>query len=56
MINNINTGNTLKKIEKATVVNNKGCSVCSIGAICLADGPVPDFEIAGVTAVFTAFG
>ena len=56
MIKNNKINNPSVKIEKATVVNNKGCSVCAIGAICLADGPIPDFEIAGVSAVFTAFG
>ncbi|MEX2803795.1 subtilosin A family bacteriocin [Streptococcus sp. H31] len=56
MIMDVKTDNALAKIEKATVVNNKGCSVCAIGAICLADGPVPDFEVAGISAVFTAFG
>jgi subtilosin-A len=56
MIKNNKIDNPSVKIEKATVVNNKGCSVCAIGAVCLADGPIPDFEIAGVSAVFTAFG
>lgn len=56
MIKNVKTDNELVKMEKATIVNNKGCSVCAVGAVCLADGPVPDFEIAGVSAVFTAFG
>ena len=45
-----------KDMEKAMIVNNKSCSVCAIGAACLADGPIPDFEIAGVSAIFTAFG
>ncbi|MGS6421023.1 subtilosin A family bacteriocin [Enterococcus lactis] len=45
-----------KAMEKAMIVNNKSCSVCAIGAACLADGPIPDFEIAGVSAIFTAFG
>lgn len=41
------------KIEKASVVNNKGCSVC---AVCLSDGPIPDFEIVGITSLFTVAG
>lgn len=43
-------------MEKAKIINNKKCSVCAVGAACLADGPVPDFEVASVSAVFTAFG
>ena len=44
------------KIEKATVVNNKGCSVCAVGAACLSDGPIPDFEVVGITSLFTVAG
>jgi subtilosin-A len=43
-------------IERAEIVNNKFCSSCAIGAICLADGPVPDFEIAGIEGVMAVFG
>lgn len=37
-------------MKKAVIVENKGCATCSIGAACLVDGPIPDFEIAGATA------
>lgn len=40
------------KVEEAKIVENKGCSACAIGAMCLADGPIPDFEIAGVLAIY----
>lgn len=43
-------------VEKAKIVENKGCSACAVGALCLADGPIPDFEIAGVSAVFGVTG
>lgn len=39
-------------IEKATIVQNKYCSACAAGAICLADGPVPDFEVAAIAGLF----
>lgn len=41
-----------KTIEKATIVQNKYCSACSAGALCLADGPIPDFEVAAVAGLF----
>ncbi|WP_286010105.1 subtilosin A family bacteriocin [Clostridium sp. Marseille-Q2269] len=41
-----------KNIEKAQIIDNKYCASCSIGAICLADGPVPDFEVAGIAALY----
>lgn len=41
-----------KTIEKATIVQNKYCNACAAGALCLATGPVPDFEIAAVAGVF----
>lgn len=44
---------TCPKIEKATVVNNKGCNVCDWSGLF---DPIPDFEIAGVSAVFNVFG
>ncbi len=39
-------------IEKATIVQNKYCNACAAGALCLVDGPVPDFEVAAVAALF----
>ncbi|MBV2241085.1 subtilosin A family bacteriocin [Bacillus inaquosorum] len=42
--------------EKAVIVENKGCATCSIGAACLVDGPIPDFEIAGATGLFGLWG
>jgi len=41
-----------KTIERATIVQNKYCNACAAGALCLLDGPVPDFEVAGVAGVF----
>ena len=44
------------KVEKAKIVENKGCAACAVGAACLADGPIPDFEIAGVVGVYGVTG
>ena len=44
------------KVEKAKIVENKGCPACAVGAACLADGPIPDFEIAGVVGVYGVTG
>lgn len=44
------------KVEEAKIVENKGCSACAIGAACLADGPIPDFEVAGVLAIYGVTG
>lgn len=41
-----------KKIEKATIVQNKYCSACATGALCLADGPIPDFEVVAIASLF----
>lgn len=38
------------KEAKITLVN--GCSICTSSSLCLLDGIVPDFEVAGVTLVF----
>ncbi|MCP1182727.1 MAG: subtilosin A family bacteriocin [Paenibacillus sp.] len=43
-------------MEKAIIVANKGCAACSIGAACLIDGPLPDFEILGITGTFGLVG
>jgi len=43
------------KIEKATIVNNKYCASCSIAALCLLDGPIPDFEAAALSGLFGLF-
>lgn len=43
-------------MEKAKVIENKGCSVCSVAAACLATLGLPDFELAAISGVFTAFG
>ncbi|WPX09668.1 subtilosin A family bacteriocin [Anaerocellum danielii] len=35
--------------------SSKGCAACSLCAICLSDGPIPDFEgfaIAGIAGLF----
>jgi len=37
---------------KAQIVNNSRCAACAIGALCLADGPLPDFELIGLYALF----
>lgn len=39
-------------IEPAKVVMNKYCNACSVGALCLLDGPAPDFEIATIAALY----
>lgn len=39
-------------MEQGVMVSNKGCSACAVGAACLADGPIPDFEVAGITGTF----
>lgn len=41
-----------KTIEKATIVQNKYCNACAAGTLCLLDGPVPDFELVGIAALF----
>lgn len=48
-------GNT-QWLKKAVIAENKGCATCSIGAVCLVDGPIPDFEIGGVTGLFGLWG
>ena len=48
--------NQYNVMEEAMSVENKGCSVCAIGAVCLADGPIPDFEICGVSGIFGIWG
>ena len=37
---------------RAQIVNNNRCSICAVGALCLADGPLPDFELGGLYALF----
>ena len=44
------------EMEQAKSVENKGCSACAVGAACLADGPIPDFEFAGLTGLFGLWG
>lgn len=39
-------------VEKAKIVENKFCAGCAWAAVCLADGPIPDFEIAGISALY----
>ncbi|WFR60267.1 subtilosin A family bacteriocin [Anaerocolumna sp. AGMB13025] len=39
-------------MEKAMIVENKYCAACSIGAACLVDGPIPDFEVAAIAGLF----
>lgn len=41
-----------KEVESPLFVNNKFCAACSIGAACLADGPIPDFEVAAIAGLF----
>ncbi|AKP46487.1 MULTISPECIES: subtilosin A family bacteriocin [Bacillus] len=43
-------------MKRGVIVENKGCSACSIGALCLADGPVPDFEVAAISGTFGLVG
>ena len=42
--------------EKAQVVFNNGCAACAVGAVCLADGPIPDAEIVGLMGLEGIFG
>ncbi|MGN0145485.1 MAG: subtilosin A family bacteriocin [Clostridium sp.] len=42
-------------MEKGVVRNAKGCAACSVGAACLADGPIPDFEVAGLLGLYGIF-
>lgn len=42
----------MNNLEKAKIVNNKYCASCSVGALCLLDGPIPDFEVAGIAGLF----
>jgi len=39
-------------MEKAMIINNSSCSACAVGVLCLADGPIPDFEVAGLLALY----
>ena len=48
--------NQFNSMEPAKSVENKGCHACAIGAVCLADGPVPDFEVAAVYGLFHIWG
>ena len=43
-------------MEEAKSVENRGCSVCAIGAACLADGPIPNFEFVGIEGIFGLWG
>lgn len=49
---NIMIDNKSNEIEMPLFVNNKYCSTCSIGSLCLLDGPIPDFEVAGIAGLF----
>ena len=44
------------EMEEALVVEKKSCSACAIGAACLADGPIPDFEVAGLLGLYGLWG
>ena len=48
--------NQYNSMESAKSVENKGCKVCYLSAACLADGPVPDFEVAAVSGIFNIWG
>ena len=41
-----------KEVELPLFVNHKCCAARSIGAACLADGPIPDFEVAAIAGLF----
>ncbi len=45
-----------KVMEEAKIVEKKSCAACAIGAACLADGPIPDFEVAGLLALYGIWG
>lgn len=40
-----------ERVELAKVAMNKYCSACSLGTLCLLDGPIPDFEVAAIAAL-----
>ncbi len=41
-----------KSRREAKIIKANGCSICSSGSLCLVDGIIPDFEVAGVSLVF----
>ena len=45
-----------KVMEEAKIVEKKSCAACAIGAACLADGPIPDFEVAGLLGLYGIWG
>ena len=51
---NLTTENN--EMEEAKAADKKSCSACAIGTLCLADGPVPDFEVAGLMALYGIVG
>ena len=42
--------------QEPIVANHDACNTCAIGAACLVDGPLPDFEVAGVAGVIKVTG
>ena len=42
-------------LEPATVLEWKSCSICNVGAACVLDGPVPDFEVGFISNIFGMF-
>lgn len=42
--------------EEPLVANHEGCNGCYAGAVCLVDGPLPDFEVAGVAVAIKITG
>lgn len=52
---NVVINKNLNEVEKPLLVNAKYCAACAAGAICLIDGPIPDFEIAAIAGVFGIF-
>ena len=43
-------------MPEARSVENKACVSCTIGSTCLLDDVIPDFEVAGLMALYGIVG
>ena len=50
----LNTNNN--EMEEAKTADMKSCSACALGVACFADGPIPDFEVAGILGLYGIVG
>ncbi len=56
---NVDEENLIIDLEDGSepiVANHDNCYACSVGAVCLVDGPVPDFEVAGLAGLIKITG